>query len=224
MRTLEEILDLAIEHKGSLEAINAMMSQPISVDELAATPDDRWLAEITKNIFRAGFNWKVVEAMWPGFEEAFNNFDIGAAAMMTPDDLDRLVSDKRIIRYGAKIRSVQENAIFLSDLKEQHGTATGGEVIARWPATDQIGLMQLMKKRATRLGGNTGQYMLRFMGKDSFILSGDVIKALIRENVIEKAPTSKKALSAVQESFNNWAAESGRSMTEISRILAMSVG
>jgi 3-methyladenine DNA glycosylase Tag len=64
---------------------------------------------------------------------------------------------------------------------------------------------------------------MRFMGKDSFVLSGDVVKALIREGVVTKEPTSAKDLKAVQAAFNAWAAESGRPLTQISQVLAFGV-
>jgi 3-methyladenine DNA glycosylase Tag len=84
--------------------------------------------------------------------------------------------------------------------------------------------MDYLKKNASRLGGATAQYFLRFEGWDAFILSGDVVKALIREGVVSKAPTAKKDMAAVQAAFNTWRDESGRPVREISRILALSVG
>jgi 3-methyladenine DNA glycosylase Tag len=62
------------------------------------------------------------------------------------------------------------------------------------------------------------------MGKDSFILSRDVVAALIREGVVDRPPSSKRDLAAVQDAFNRWMDESGRGLTQISRTLAMSVG
>ena len=55
------------------------------------------------------------------------------------------------------------------------------------------------------------------------MLSEDVVKALIAQRVIEKAPTSKKALAAVQAAFNAWHEESGRSYSEISRTLSATI-
>ncbi len=69
----------------------------------------------------------------------------------------------------------------------------------------------------------TGNYFLRFMGKDSFMTSGDVAKALIREGVVDKPPSSKGALKKVQGAFNVWMTESGRPLTHISRVLAYTV-
>ena len=81
-----------------------------------------------------------------------------------------------------------------------------------------------MQKEGARLGGGTGSYLLRSMGKESYILSKDVVARLVAEGVIDKAPTSKKAKAAVQQAFNTWAEESGYNLTEISRVLAQSIG
>jgi len=87
-----------------------------------------------------------------------------------------------------------------------------------------VGLLALLKTRGSRLGGNTGQYFLRFMGVDGFVLSRDVIARLVAEGIVDRAPASQKTMAAVQEAFNAWQAESTRSLTEISRVLAMSIG
>ena len=221
MRTFDEIYAIAAERKGGAAALESGLGKPVTAAELEAVPDDRWLSMMTKCVFNAGFNWKVVDSMWPGFEQAFFGFDVGRCAFMNHDDLDRLVSDKRIIRHGTKIRSVQENAAFLSALAREHGTAA--KVFANWPSDDHAGLLEMLKKHGSRLGGNTGQYFLRFMGKDSFILSRDVTARLIAEGVIDKPPTSKAAIRTVQAAFNEWMAQSGRSLTEISRVLAQSL-
>ena len=47
---------------------------------------------------------------------------------------------------------------------------------------------------------------------------------LVEEGIVDKAPTSAKAMKRVQEAFNRWHEESGRDLTAISRTLAMSIG
>ena len=222
MRSFAEIFEIASERKGGASELEALLEPATSDRELAKLPDDRWLARMAQCIFNAGFNWKVVEAKWPGFEEAFEGFHPGRVAMFNDDDLARLVSDERIVRHGGKIRSVQDNAIFVCDVAREHGSF--GKFVADWPASDYVGLLDQLKKRGSRLGGNTGQYFLRFSGKDSFILSADVTARLVAENVIDKPATSKKAMQQVQDAFNQWSEESGRGLKEISRVLAMSVG
>ncbi len=93
MRTFVEIFDIAADRKGGADALNELLGQPKSVRELESITDDRWLACMTKCIFQAGFNWKVVEHMWPGFEAVFDGFDIGRCVMLNDDDFDQLVSD-----------------------------------------------------------------------------------------------------------------------------------
>ena len=72
------------------------------------------------------------------------------------------------------------------------------------------------------MGGTSAQYFLRRMGKDSFVLSRDVVKVLIAEGVVTKTPSAKRDMNAVQEAFNTWCEESGRKLTTVSRVLAMS--
>lgn len=222
MRSFDEILAISAERKGGFANVLGDIEGPASVDDLAKIPDDRWLAGMTRCVFQAGFNWKVVDSMWPGFEVAFAGFDLGKCAMMDDAWFDRLLTDTRIIRYGAKIRSVQSNAVFI----QEHAALNGGfgKLIANWPSDDFYGLLTLLKTQGTRLGGTTGQYFLRMMGKDSYILSRDVIGRLIAEGVIDKAPTSKSAMAQVQQAFNTWAEDSGRPLKDISRVLAQSIG
>ncbi len=222
MQDFETIYEHAAGRKGGASAFEQTLTAPKSATELAAIPDDRWLSMMSKCIFQAGFNWKVVEHKWPDIEEVFEGFDIGRMGFMTDEDIGEHLSDTRIIRHGKKIAAIRDNARFLAELASENGTAASA--FAQWPAEDYIGLLAMLKKRATRLGGNTAMYFLRFMGVDSFILSRDVVAALIRENVVDKAPTSKRDLEKVQAAFNTWREQSDRPLTHISRVLACSVG
>ena len=222
MRNFDEIYAIAADRKENLEVLVSSWEAPKSKSDLAKTPDDRWLSCMTRCVFQAGFNWKVVENMWPGFEEAFEGFDIGHCLMLNDDDLSRLVSDTRIIRNGQKIKAVIQNAALVSALSTEHGGV--GRFFGQWPSDDFIGLLALMKKQGARLGGNTGPYFLRIMGVDSFILSRDVTARLIAEGVVDKPPTSQKDMAATQEAFNTWGAQSGQPLAHVSRILALSIG
>lgn len=219
MRSFEEIVAIARTRHGGEALPPGGDPQPETA--LAAIPDDRWLSMATRCIFQAGFNWKVIDAKWPGFEEAFEGFGLPRWAMASDDDIARLLSDKRVVRNGQKLSTVPANARFLLERSREHGGV--GRWIGEWPVSDQIGLMAALDKGGDRLGGATGQYFLRFMGKDCFILSRDVTAALVREGVIAGPATSKKALAAVQEAFNRWREETGMSATAISRTLARSI-
>lgn len=222
MITFASLYQQAARRKGGAAALEALLPTPLSSDELAVIPDDRWLAMISKCIFNAGFNWKVVDKKWPGFETAFAGFHPQRWKFMSGEDFERLLKDTRIIRHAKKILAVRDNATFLCDLAEEYGSAA--RCFADWPTEDYAALLILLKKRASRLGGNSAQYFLRFMGKDSFILSRDVIAALKREEIVTTDPKSQRDLRLVQQAFNQWCDESGRSLTHISKILAFTIG
>lgn len=221
MRSFDEILAIASERKGGEANVFADVTLPKSADDLAAIPDDRWLAMMARGIFQAGISWKVVENKWPGIEEAFDAFHVGKTAMMNDEKFDALITDTRVIRSGPKIAAIRDNAVFIQEVAAEVGSF--GRKVGDWPADDFIGLLSWLKKDGARLGGSTGSYLMRFMGKESFILSKDVVARLIAEGVIDKAPTSQKAMKDVQAAFNAWKSESGRSLTEVSRVLAQSI-
>lgn len=221
MRSFDDLFAMAADRKGGSAALEAMLPKPASPDKLARIADDRWLAMMTRCVFQAGFSWKVIEAKWPGFEAAFDGFEPARWSMMSDEDLDRLLADTRVVRHAKKLLSVRDNALLLRDLARDHGSAA--RAFADWPSTDYVGLLALLKQRGARLGGSTAQYFLRFMEKDSFVLSRDVCAALVREGVVAKAPSSKRDLAATQDAFNSWMDQSGRGLTQISRTLAMSV-
>jgi 3-methyladenine DNA glycosylase Tag len=220
VRHFDDIFAIAAARHSGPEALSALLPTPLSAKELADIPEDRWLSTLSRGVFQAGFNWKVVEAKWQGFEAAFDGFDVGRCAFMDDDAFDRHLTNTDIIRNGAKIATIRDNAVLLLELREQGGV---GKVLGDWPSTDFIGLLDMLKTRGSRLGGTTGTYAMRSMGRDSFILSRDVTGRLIAEGVIDKPATSKTAMRAVQGAFNTWMEQSGRGLSEISRVLAMSL-
>ena len=220
MRHFEKIYQISADRHGGPAELESKLSKPKPIAELVSMSDDRWLSLITKTVFQAGFNWKVIESKWDGFETAFDGFDIGRCAFMDDEKFDALLQDTRIVRNGTKIATVRDNAAFLLELRAEGGV---GQILGGWPSQDYVGLLQMLAKRGSRLGGASAQYAMRFAGRDSFILSQDVTARLIAEGVIDKPATSKKAMAAVQAAFNTWMGQSGRSLTEISRVLAMSL-
>jgi len=222
MRAFADIYADAAARKGGEAALEALIGEhkTLGPAELAAVPDDRWLSQMSKCVFQAGFNWSVIENKWPGFEARFHGFDPRLNAAMSDEDLDAHLKDTGIVRNAQKILSVRDNARFLVDLAGEHGSAAA--FFAAWPDADFAGLLELMKQRASRLSGETAARMFRAMGKPSFIASRDVTAALIKAGVVSGPPKGKKDLAAVQAAFNAWSAQSGRNLTEISRVLAMS--
>lgn len=219
MRSFDEIFAIAADRHGGTDALKARLPKPAA--DFAAIPDDRVLAQMTRCIFQAGFHWKVIDQKWPGFEQAFHGFDPNRCAMIHDEEIDTLLSDPRIVRNPAKVKSVPENAAFILSLAKEHGSAA--KAFAAYPQSEYIELLDLLKKKGSRLGGVTGQRVLRNLGLPAFILSNDVLARLKAEGVIDGPATSKKAQQAIQAAFNTWSEESGLSLSEISAVLAMSI-
>ena len=55
--------------------------------DLRALPDRHYLAEMTRAVFNAGFNWTVIRNKWDGFEAAFADFDPHRVAFYSDDDV-----------------------------------------------------------------------------------------------------------------------------------------
>ncbi len=81
-----------------------------------------YLEVLSKAAFQAGISWKVVEVKWPGIREGFAAFDPNEIAGFTPEDLDRLTSDTRMIRNRRKIEATVENAKRMLALEQEHGS------------------------------------------------------------------------------------------------------
>ena len=60
--------------------------------------------------FQAGLSWITILKRRPGFRTLFHGFDPVAVAALTPDDVERLMLDERIIRNRAKILATITNA------------------------------------------------------------------------------------------------------------------
>ncbi|MBN8294521.1 DNA-3-methyladenine glycosylase I [Rhodobacter sp. NTK016B] len=221
MRSYDEILAIAADRKGGFDAVLAEIPSPKSADDLAAIPEDRWLAAFARGILQAGISWKVVDAKWPGIEEAFLQFDVTALAFQPPGWEDDLCTDTRIIRSPPKVRAILHNADLIRRVRDESGSF--GRRIGDWPEEDFAGLLQWLQAEGARLGGNTGAYALRYLGKDGFLMTRDVVARLVAEGVVDKAPTSKKGWAAVQDAFNTWRLQSGQTLTTISRVLAQSL-
>jgi len=223
MTAFKTIRARAEKRKGGPKALAALLPEVPGDKALAERGDDRVLAEMAKRIFCSGFVWRVIEQKWPGFEAAFEHFDVGRLNFEPDEFWERLASDTRIVRHPQKITSVRENARFVAEIAKEHGSF--GKFLAAWPKDDQTGLLELLAKRGSRLGGRTGQYLLRFVGWDGFVLSNDVVSCLRDAGCdIAETPTSKKDLRKAQEQLNAWAKESGIPMVHVSRICALSIG
>ena len=75
-----------------------------------------------------------------------------------------------------KLRATRDNAAALCDLAEANGGF--GAWLASFPPERTVALWDELSKRFRQLGGLSGPYYLRRVGKDTFLPTEDVTKAL----------------------------------------------
>ena len=231
--SFKSLYQRAADRKGGTQALELLLGKRILgkklLDDNAAEQsisqltDDRVLAAFTKQIFKSGFVWRVVENKWPDFEEQFFNFSIEKMLMMPEEMLERKAADPKIIRNYNKVKTIKANAQMIFDITLDKDISFA-QFINDWPSEDIIGLWAYLKKHGQRLGGNTGPYALRLLGKDTFILSSDVEAYLRAQQIIDGGLQSKKSLTAIQAFFNNLQKQSGYNLTQLSRLIAFASG
>jgi 3-methyladenine DNA glycosylase Tag len=214
------ILDTARQRHGAA-AIDARLPQPKSASELTAVPDDRYLSQMSLRVFRAGLKHSLVDAKWPAFEKAFAGFEPRLVRAMPDEALEKLLGDSRLIRHWGKLKSVRDNAAAMLAVGEKFGSF--GAWLGTWPGSDIVGLWDALAERFSQMGGNSGPMLLRMVGKDTFVLSHSVVAALKRWADLPKPPKNRTERAAAQACFNAWAGETGRPLSQLSMILALSI-
>jgi 3-methyladenine DNA glycosylase Tag len=222
LENFQQLYQRAIERKGGAQSLETLLSAPRDSASIEQTGDDRFLAEFTMKVFQSGFVWRVVRNKWPNFERLFFNFDIDKILMVPDEMFEQRAQDPDIIRNFNKVKTIRENALMIDAVRREHGSF--GKFVAEWPSNDIIGLWAYLKRCGARLGGNTGPYALRALGKDTFLLSNDVVGYFTQRNIISGGVTSKRSLNAIQQSFNQLQQQSGRPYQQLSQIIAFSVG
>ncbi len=223
----DDLYQRAVQRKGGKQALEALLvikyGEMGDASSLSQLTDDRVLSAFTKQIFKSGFVWRIVENKWSDFEDTFFNFNIEKILMMPEEMLERKATDPKIIRNYNKVKTIKANAQMLFEHQTEHNSAFA-KLIADWPSTDIIGLWTYLKKHGQRLGGNTGPNVLRLLGKDTFILSSDVEAYLRAQKVIDGGLHSKKSLTAMQNYFNELQSQTGYSLMQLSRLIAFAGG
>ena len=71
-------------------------------------------------MFQTGISWRVVDSKWPGIQEAFDGFDPVRVAKFKTKDIDKLMSDTRVIRNRRKLEAIASNAGRMVELDVEH--------------------------------------------------------------------------------------------------------
>ncbi|MBM3111708.1 DNA-3-methyladenine glycosylase I [Pseudomonas sp. P66] len=221
MRDYQWLHEYCLNRFGSAAALEAHLPQARTAEQLRAISADRYLSTLALRVFRAGLKHSLVDSKWPAFEQVFFGFDPHKVVLMGAEHLERLMQDTRIIRHLGKLKSVPRNAQMMLDVENERGSFAA--LIADWPVTDIVGLWKYLAKHGNQMGGLSAPRFLRMVGKDTFIPTNDMSAALIAQDIIDKPPTSQRDLALVQAAFNQWHAESGRPLCQLSVMLAHTV-
>src|SRR5688572_28070373 len=80
---------------------------------------------LTKAVFGTGISLSVVEARWGGLTAAFEGFDPVKVARFTPERIDGLMQDARMVRNRRKIEATVDNAAQIVALDREPGGFAG---------------------------------------------------------------------------------------------------
>jgi hypothetical protein len=120
-------------------------------------PDDPafFLEHLSRSVFEAGINWRVVEAKWDGIRQAFYGFDPAQVAAMPPAEIAATENDARVIRNKAKIRATVENAREVLAILDEYGSIRG--YLASF---SDVGAAAADMRRRFKFLGDTGVWRL----------------------------------------------------------------
>jgi 8-hydroxy-5-deazaflavin:NADPH oxidoreductase len=130
-------------------------------------PDDPafFLEHLSRSVFEAGINWRVVEAKWDGIREAFHGFDPAQVAAMPPAEIAAVEDDSRVIRNKAKIRATVANAREVLAILDEDGSirgylasfadagAAGADMRRRFKFLGDTGVWRFLNGAAREIGG-----------------------------------------------------------------------
>jgi len=207
------------ERLGPDVSLESRLPGVLPASKLASRPDGYFLSAMSRRIFQAGMKHSVINDRWPFFEEWFWGFDPEKLVLLSEAQLEAAMQEPRLIRHWGKLRTIPVNASEMLLVSRQHGGF--GRYLAQWPDEQIHELWRELARRFERLGGNSGPRFLRLAGRDTYLLTDDVIAALKALGVIDAKPTRKADRQRVTDQFMEWQAETGYPMAHLSRILSM---
>jgi DNA-3-methyladenine glycosylase I len=98
------------------------MPDGVAPEQIIPTKLGDYLAVMSKAVFQSGISWRVVEAKRAGTREVFRDFDPQTLIELSPDEVDAMATDTRIIRNRRKVEAIIGNARRMLELVDEHGS------------------------------------------------------------------------------------------------------
>jgi len=122
VKSFDLIYQQAVRRKVGEGKLNTLLPEVPRPEKVAMLAESRFLAEMSRCLFQAGFVWRVIDRKWPGFEDVFHGFDPNTILGLQVDDWEEIGKDTRIVRMQQKIRAVRANAQFIEDIAIEYGS------------------------------------------------------------------------------------------------------
>ena len=123
--------------------------------------DDEYFERMTKSLFTAGLNWKMIENKWPNFEKAFAGFSTAKVSKFSGKQVKSLMQDTGIVRNEKKIEATIYNAKAVMDASKEFGSFKN--YLASFKKDDE-GLQTDLQKRFKHLGASSSRTFLWSVG------------------------------------------------------------
>lgn len=148
--------------------MNMKQDEPWDMTRHAPMPrpknDDGYFEQMSRAVFLAGLNWKVIEKKWPDIKRLFANFSIDVVAQFNDEDIDRLLKDDGMIRSAKKITAVIANAQTIQKVEREFGSFA--QYLQTVKAKSEEALLKDLHKRFAFLGESTAVIFLFSVGEE----------------------------------------------------------
>ena len=148
--------------------MNTKQDEPWDLSRHSPMPrpkdDDGYFEQMSRAVFLAGLNWKVIEKKWPDIKRLFANFSIDTVAQFDDEDIDRLLKDDGMIRSAKKIAAVVANAQTMRKVEQEFGSFA--KYLQAVKAKSEDALLKDLHKRFAFLGESTAVIFLFSVGEE----------------------------------------------------------
>ncbi|MEE9510247.1 MAG: DNA-3-methyladenine glycosylase I [Candidatus Bathyarchaeia archaeon] len=127
--------------------------------------DNGYFENMTRIIFQAGLNWRIIDSKWPNFRRAFSDFSIDTVAKYDETGVERLMNDAGIVRNRSKIVATITNAKQFQTIMRKHGSFQS--YLDSLDKSDNYALtVKELTKTFSRLGPSSARIFLYSVGEN----------------------------------------------------------
>jgi len=127
--------------------------------------DDAYFENMTRVIFLAGLNWKMIDKKWPSFKKAFQDFSIDKVSTFKTSDIERLMKNESIVRNRAKITATIQNAHQFENIRKKFGSFQS-YLDSLDKSNNYALVIKELGKRFQRVGPSSARIFLYTVGED----------------------------------------------------------